>query len=91
MILELTEDELKVKDTIIAKLDVYFVPKTNESIKRYKLNMRIQVSIESFNDFLQDLRNIAASYNFGKDMKDDLIKDNHVWHIQCESERQVNY
>ena len=87
----MTEDELKVKDTIIAKLDVYFVPKTNESIERHKLNMSVQVSIESFNDILQDLRNIVASYNFGKDMKDDLIKDNRVWYIQCESERQVNY
>ncbi|KYN03603.1 hypothetical protein ALC62_05543, partial [Cyphomyrmex costatus] len=72
--LGLTEDELKVKDTIIAKLDAYFVPKTNESVERHKLNMRVQGSTESFNDFLQDLRNIAASCNFGN-MKDDLIKD----------------
>ncbi|XP_018372980.1 PREDICTED: uncharacterized protein LOC108767548 [Trachymyrmex cornetzi] len=72
--LGLTEDELKVKDTIIAKLDTYFVPKTNESVERHKLNMRIQGPTESFNDFLQDLRNIAASCNFGN-MKDDLIKD----------------
>ncbi|XP_018366780.1 PREDICTED: uncharacterized protein K02A2.6-like [Trachymyrmex cornetzi] len=72
--LGLSEDELKVKDTIIAKLDTYFVPKTNESVERHKLNMRIQGPTESFNDFLQDLRNIAASCNFGN-MKDDLIKD----------------
>lgn len=72
--LGLTEDELKAKDTIIAKLDAYFVPKTNESVERHKLNIRVQGSTESFNDFLQNLRNIAASCNFGS-MKDDLIKD----------------
>jgi hypothetical protein len=72
--LGLTENELKVKDTIIAKLDAYFVPKTNESVERHKLNVRVQGSTESFNDFLKDLRYIAASCNFGN-MKDDLIKD----------------
>ncbi|EFA12239.1 hypothetical protein TcasGA2_TC002046 [Tribolium castaneum] len=52
----------------------YFIPKTNVSVERHKFNSRMQLSRETFDMFLSELRKIAANCNFGN-LKDKLIRD----------------
>lgn len=61
-------------ESIIGKLDSYFLPAKNTSVQRHKFNTRKQAEGEDFNSFLGDLRKIANECDF-KTLKDSLIAD----------------
>lgn len=61
-------------ESIIGKLDAYFLPTRNISVERHKFNTRKQGPGEDFNSFLKDLRKIASDCDF-KNLKDSLIAD----------------
>lgn len=72
--LDLTADEKTDPDTIVKKLDVYFLPKCNSSVETHKFNSRNQLYGESFEHFLAELKKIARDCEFGT-FRDRLIKD----------------
>lgn len=79
--LGLSGNEKKNINIIVAKLDSYFLPKSNTSVESHKFNTRIQTPEESFDDFVTDLRKIAANCEFGN-LRDRLIKDRIVSGVQ---------
>lgn len=60
---------------LLTKMETYCVGQTNEIYERYRFNNRLQGKHESFNDFLTNLKSLAASCNFCKCMHDSLIRD----------------
>ena len=72
--LELTQEEKENYDTVMNKLETYFIPKGNQSVESHKFNIRKQGSNEKFDNFLMDLRKLANSCDFGE-LRDRLIRD----------------
>lgn len=72
---------MKDPGRIIQKLDAYFIPKTNTSVRRHIFNSRIQLPQENFDGFLNDLRKLAADCEFST-LKNGLIKDQIVFGIR---------
>ena len=50
---------------VIAAFDSYCNPKKNETVERYKFFMRVQDTSEPLEQFVTDLKLLAASCNFG--------------------------
>ena len=63
--LPMTEDERQDADVILTKLGEYFEPKRNTIYERYVFNSRSQKPGESFDQFLAELRKLAATCQFG--------------------------
>ena len=72
--LDITDEQKKKPDDIIKILDAYFLPKRNKTVERHKFNTRNQQPGEPFDNFIQDLRKIAADCEYGT-MKDELLVD----------------
>ena len=53
--LNITADEAKVFDTVLAKLDRYFDPQANIIFERAKLNQRVQMEDETVEQFITSL------------------------------------
>lgn len=71
---DLTSDNRKKYNVVIAAFEAYCVPKKNESINRHVFFHRSQGESESFDIFLTDLKRLSADCEFGN-LKDSLIKD----------------
>jgi len=59
--LALTEEESKVFNTVLAKLDAFFKPQTNVIYERTRLNQRVQNEGESMQDFISVLYELAEN------------------------------
>lgn len=70
----ITEEEKKVYDTVITKLDDYFKERRNVIFDRAKFNTRCQQPGESADHFIAALYTLAVDCNYG-DLKEELIRD----------------
>ncbi|XP_053976100.1 uncharacterized protein LOC128874938 isoform X2 [Hylaeus volcanicus] len=61
-------------DVLLNKLSNYFNPPKNEVIERYNFFTRVWKPQESIEDYIEDLKQKAATCNFGN-MKNSLIRD----------------
>ena len=76
----INEDEKDI-DSLIAKFDEVFLPKTNITYERFRFNNCSQKSDQSFDSFLTELRGLAKTCEYGQ-LKDSLIKDRIVCGIK---------
>ena len=56
-------DNIKIKKYIIAKFDKEFCPKKNITYERFKLNSSSQVLGQTVEDYITELRKLAAHVN----------------------------
>ena len=70
----ITEDEKKVYDTVIAKLDAFFKVWRNIIFEQARFNRRNQLEGESAEQYIMELYKLAESWNYG-DMKTEMIRD----------------
>ena len=70
----ITEDERKVYDTVIAKLDAFFKVRRNIIFERARFNRRNQLEGESAEQYIMELYKLAENCNYG-DMKTEMIRD----------------
>ena len=86
--LPMTEEERQDADVILTKLDEYFVPKRNTIYERYVFNCRSQKHGKSFDQLLTELREFAATCQFGT-FEDEMLRDRIVTGLrdQGQSER----
>ncbi|XP_072165927.1 uncharacterized protein [Diadema setosum] len=61
-------------DLLIKKFDGHFLPQKNITYERHIFHTRIQQPRETFDDFLTDLKQKAATCEFGN-LNDSLVKD----------------
>ena len=66
-------DKDKIKP-LIQRFEEYCVPKTNVTFERYKFNMRSQNPDENCDQYVTELKNMAATCEYGT-LKNDLVKD----------------
>ncbi|XP_063233061.1 uncharacterized protein K02A2.6-like [Bacillus rossius redtenbacheri] len=72
--MDISEENSKKYDSVLACLESYFLPKTNQSVERHKFNNRVQEEGETIDAFVTALRRLST--NCGYDgLRDDLIKD----------------
>lgn len=80
-VLRVEESDRKDPEKLIEILTNHFKPKQNTSVERHKFNSRVQGYGESFNDFITDLKKIAANCQFDN-LREDLIRDRIVCGIK---------
>ena len=85
--LPMTEDERQDADVILTKLGEYFEPKKNTIYERYVFNSRSQKPGESFDQFLAELRKLAATCQFGT-FEDEMLRDRIVTGLRDHSQRK---
>lgn len=62
-------------EDIIRKLDTHILGQTNETLERYKFNIRAQKHDESYETYLSSLKALAKVYNFCDCLRDSLLRD----------------
>ena len=72
--LPLTADQRKSTAEILTHLGNYFEPQRNEVFERFMFNTSKQESKENFDTFLNRLRKLASTCNYGI-LHEDLIRD----------------
>lgn len=72
--LEVPAADAKKYDSVLAHLDSYFLPQTNQSVERHRFNNRVQEENESFDAFIMALRRLSTNCGY-EAIRDDLIKD----------------
>ncbi|KAJ8917065.1 hypothetical protein NQ315_012984 [Exocentrus adspersus] len=72
--MELTAEEKGNYKLLISKFEEYFMPKNNKSVETHKFNTRLQLPGENFDNYLTELRKLAANCDF-ETYKDRLITD----------------
>ena len=72
---------------VIAAFDSYCNPKKNETVERYKFFMRVQDTSEPLEQFVTDLKLLAASCNFGS-LKESLVRDRIICGIRDKQLRE---
>ena len=85
--LPMTEDERQDADVILTKLNEYFEPKWNTIFERYVFNSRSQKADESFDQFLNELRKLAATCQFGT-FEDEMLRDRIVTGLRDHGHRE---
>ena len=70
----ITEDERKVYDTVIAKLHTFFKVRRNIIFERSRFIGRNQLEGESAEQYIMELYTLAENCNYG-DMKTEMIRD----------------
>ncbi|CAH1188736.1 unnamed protein product [Phyllotreta striolata] len=70
----LTSEEKKNFDTVVAAFENYCKPLRNETYDRYKFFTRKQQEGETFDSFVTDIKDLANLCNFGT-LQDSLIRD----------------
>lgn len=83
----MTEDERQDADVILTKLGEYFEPKRNTIYKRYVFNSCSQKPGGSFDQFLAELRKLAATCQFGV-FEDEMLHDRIVTGLRDHSRRE---
>ena len=84
--LELADDA--TVDQIIVAMDTHFIGNTNEIYERFVFNKRDQKEGESFDDYINSLRQLIKTCNFTHDMSDSLLRDRIVLGIKSSATRQ---
>ena len=84
--LPLSAEERKKPETVLAKLTDHFEPKRN-IYERYVFNTVSQDQDESFDQFLNRLRELAATCNFGT-LEEEMIRDRIVIGIRDNRTRE---
>ena len=77
----------KKPETVLAKLTEHFEPKRNIIYERYVFNTVSQEQDESFDQFLNRLRELAATCNFGT-LEEEMIRDRIVIGIRDNRTRE---
>ena len=70
----ITDEDEKSYQTVVNKLNQYFLPKTNVVYERACFNLRIQKPGESVSDFITDVHKLASSCDYGQ-LRESLIRD----------------
>lgn len=79
--LGLTEEEKTKYDTVVAKLEGYFVKRRNVIFERAKFNQRRQENGESVDNFITSLYVLAEHCGFGP-LHDEMVRDRIVVGLQ---------
>lgn len=66
-------DDVKY-DVLVAKFDIYYVPKLNIAMERHKFFSRKQNDGESLESYVTILKNLSKSCEFGS-LREGLVKD----------------
>ena len=77
----ITAEERKIYDTVIAKLDEFFKVRKNVIFERARFNRRNQLEGESAEHYIMALYDLAANCEYG-DMQSEMIRDRLVVGIQ---------
>lgn len=72
--LDLKEEERKDYKKVLEKLQLYFIPLSNETVNRHLFNTRFQKDDEPVDSFVTELKKLSKDCNFGE-LKDSLIRD----------------
>ena len=70
----ITEEQMKVYDTVVTKLDEFFAVRKNVIFDRAKFNTRFQQPGESAEQFIAELYVLAEECEYGG-LKDQMIRD----------------
>ena len=81
-------EEGAVVDDIITALDTHFIGTTNETYERFVFNKRDQKEGESFDEYINALRQLIKTCNFNASMSDSLLRDRIVLGIRSTTTRQ---
>ena len=87
MTLDITKEESRNVVNIIEAFDKYFIGKVNVTFERYNFNCRNQEPGESFDVYLNDLRKLIKSCNFGE-LANSLLTDRIILGIRSDSTRR---
>lgn len=71
---QFTEEEADKLDPLKEKFESYCIPKTNVTFERYKLNTRTQHEGESIDQYVTELKHLAATCDY-RELRDELIRD----------------
>ena len=85
--LPLSAEERKKTETVLAKLTEHFEPKRNIIYEQYVFNTVSQEQDKSFDQFLNRLRELAATCNFGT-LEEEMIRDRIVIEIRDNRTRE---
>ena len=81
-------DDSATVDQIISAMDTHFIGKTNEIYERFVFNKRDQKEGESFDDYINCLRQLIKTCNFSHEIADSLLRDRIVLGIRSSSTKQ---
>ena len=84
MNLKLTDEERKDVKVCVEALETHFKPKRNVVYERYVFNMCSQTAEETVDEFVNRIRKLASSYQFGT-LTEELIRDKLVLGISDQS------
>ena len=85
---DLSQEDRRNLDAIIAAFDRYAIGETNETFERYLFNKREQQEGESIDQYVAELRILAQSCNFCNCFHDSLIRDRIVLGIKDSGARK---
>ena len=80
--LPITAEDRKDPAKILDRLGEHFEPKRNVTYERHMFNSRIQASGESFNEYVNALRDLAKSCEYDA-LLDEMLNDRIVSGIWC--------
>ena len=69
-----TEEQRNSSTEVTNRLHEYFLPRSNVIYERYKFNTRYQAANQSIDEYVTNLRHLAASCEFSN-LKDQLIRN----------------
>ena len=85
---DLSQEDKRNLDAIIAAFDRYAIRETNETFERYLFNKREQQEGESIDQYVAELRILAQSCNFYNCLHDSLTRDRTVLGIKDSGARK---
>lgn len=85
--LDISVDDRKKVDKVIAALENHFVGETNQTYERYVFNRRQQEPNENFDTFLSDLRRLIRTCEYGN-QEDSIMRDRVVIGIRDDATRK---
>ncbi|XP_014673255.1 PREDICTED: uncharacterized protein LOC106813592 [Priapulus caudatus] len=80
------EEEDRTIEIVLRQFDTYCQPKKNETIERFKFNMRVQGD-ETLEKFITDVKTLSQTCNFG-DLADSLVRDKLVCGVKDQHLRE---
>ncbi|CAH1233283.1 Hypp663 [Branchiostoma lanceolatum] len=83
------EEKDRTVEQVMTAFEAYCNPKKNETVERHKFFTRSQASGETFDEYLTELRTLAAEYGFGA-IKDSLIRDRILYGIRLLRETDLS-
>ncbi|XP_069128453.1 uncharacterized protein [Argopecten irradians] len=68
------EEKDRTMNDALTKFESFYKPKKNETVKKFKFNMRIQQGDETMDKLIMDIKTLSKSCNFGE-LTDSLVRD----------------